>query len=187
EEPFQDFKIGLTAQQAFQGPVEADQLSLFHSYWSSVLKSNLDFSENFRQGTTNPGLSRISALQSTEIGQVWFPLRPKSGRIDQSEGTTSRNITFVFLRKTREEGQTKARACARFPQKPRGNLASGERARGKTKSKPCGQFPRPLFSFNSPEREYLGADKHALVGPGKLRNEDWTGMMVLIAVCFWSR
>ncbi|MBF0629678.1 MAG: hypothetical protein HQL89_01650 [Magnetococcales bacterium] len=48
-----------------------------------------------------------------------------------------------------EKAGTKARACARFPQKPRGNLASGQGARGKTKSesKPWGQSLKPPFFF----------------------------------------
>ncbi len=61
---------------------------------------------------------------------------------------------FAFLRKKREERQTKARACAIFPQKPRGKIASGEMARKKQNQNqsqsPGGNPLSPLFSFNIP-------------------------------------
>ncbi|MBF0145283.1 MAG: hypothetical protein HQL85_03760 [Magnetococcales bacterium] len=52
---------------------------------------------------------------------------------------------FAFLRKKREERQTKARAYAIFPQKPRGKIASGEMAREKQNQSPGGNPPDPFF------------------------------------------
>ncbi|MBF0173714.1 MAG: hypothetical protein HQL83_09755 [Magnetococcales bacterium] len=54
---------------------------------------------------------------------------------------------FAFLRKKREERQTKARACAIFPQKPRGKIASGEMARKKQNQNqsPGGNPQDPFF------------------------------------------
>ncbi|MBF0144649.1 MAG: hypothetical protein HQL84_01780 [Magnetococcales bacterium] len=56
---------------------------------------------------------------------------------------------FAILRQRREEWQTKARAYAIFPQKPRGEIASGDMAREKQNQSPGGNPLSPLFSFNN--------------------------------------